>query len=160
MNNPQQIFEDSATPSCRMFISIAADPSSAAVIGQCVNTVVSTVLNTEDTAAIELCVVEAINNVVEHGCAGNPEAVIDIELALFEDRIHILIRDDGSAIPVSAFEKACQFNFDSEDLQALPEGGMGLFLITKCMDEFAYSRDAKDRNCLYMTRLIQAAESS
>jgi len=156
MNETQTAPANAATSSCHLYLTFSTEPQAARVAGQCVNNVVSTVMSVEDTAAVELCVVEAINNIVEHGYADNPNAVIDVELTVFDEKIDVLIRDDGNVIPVSAFAQADSFKFNKEDILALPEGGMGLFLMINCMDELSYATDARKRNCLYMTRYFHA----
>lgn len=162
MSSQIQIEESLDHPKMQFFTSIGSDPGLVRVVGKCVNNIVATALNESDTTAYELCVVEAINNILEHGSCDNPNAVIDVEIKVLADRVDSRVRDDGSTIPIQAFENAAKFKIDPENIESLPEGGMGIFLITKSMNEFSYSTDSVGRNCLYMTRYITpgAAEVS
>jgi len=139
-------------PTLRFSMTIGADHTAVGLLGNCVNRIVSSYLDDAESSGYELCVVEALNNVIEHGTVESETLSIDVELDVFDNRICTRIRDDGSKIPNMAFRKALSFDFDPGDTEKLPEGGMGLFLITSFMHDVAYEWDEGGRNCLYMTR--------
>jgi len=144
--------ETSNEPILRFSMTIGADHTAVGLLGSCVNRIVSSYLDETESSGYELCVVEALNNVIEHGAAGSGELSIDVELEIFDNRICARIRDAGSKIPNMAFRNALAFDFDPSDTEKLPEGGMGLFLITSFMHDVTYEWDEDNRNCLYMAR--------
>ncbi len=90
----------------------------------------------------EICIVEALNNIVEHAYKEEKGKPIEINVALNDDFLTIEMVDRG--IPRTEFKKA-ELNFDPEDIFSLPEGGMGLYIIEKIMDETKYlSKDGKN----------------
>jgi serine/threonine-protein kinase RsbW len=73
---------------------------------------------------------EAFNNIAIHSYAGRPPGEVIVEISWTRDEIVMQITDEGQS-------------FDPEqvalpDLDALPEGGMGLFIIRSFMDEVDY----------------------
>jgi serine/threonine-protein kinase RsbW len=86
---------------------------------------------------------EALNNVVLHGGV-SPEDEIEIEIDLGEDRLTLRLKDHGMSFdPRTA---------PSPDLDALPESGMGAFIIMSFMDQVTYV--AGSPNTLSMTKVV------
>ncbi|MBU1096184.1 MAG: ATP-binding protein [Bacteroidetes bacterium] len=85
---------------------------------------------------IEICLVEALNNVVRHSYKEKEDNVIDLELTSTNDSFEIIITEYGLARPKLSKP---ELNFDPEDIENLPEGGMGLFLIDQIMDFTEYN---------------------
>jgi serine/threonine-protein kinase RsbW len=85
--------------------------------------------------AVEICLVEALNNIIKHAYKGDHSKTIDIS-----------VRKDSKSLELSMIDKGKpreslvvnELNFDPEDIQNLPEGGMGLFIIKQLMDEMNY----------------------
>lgn len=99
---------------------------------------------------LELCLTEALNNVIKHAYKENPAGKIDLEYSYDKNEIAIKIEDDGSirtnfAEPVLVYDPA--------DINSLPEGGMGLFIIKNLMDFTAYERE-EGRNRFIMKKNI------
>jgi serine/threonine-protein kinase RsbW len=74
---------------------------------------------------------EAFNNVVLHAYAGRSPGQLALEIEPRQEGLRIVMTDDGTpfdppAVPVP-------------DLGALPESGMGLFIIRSFMDEVVYT---------------------
>ncbi len=91
---------------------------------------------------VEICIVEALNNVVEHAYKDAKERELEINAEIGDSYLTIEMIDKG--IARTKFEEA-KFEFDPNDIFSLPEGGMGLFLIEKIMDETEYfSKDGKN----------------
>ena len=86
---------------------------------------------------------EAFNNVILHG--GEPGAPgIEIALDPRADRLVIQLQDHGRSFdPRTAPEP---------DLESLPEGGMGVFIMRSFMDEISYQ--AGPPNTLTMTKYL------
>jgi serine/threonine-protein kinase RsbW len=83
----------------------------------------------------QLCVVEAVTNVVKHAYGSQPGHEVGVEVALHPDRISFRIMDTGQTMSSVSREK---MDFDPDDLATIPEGGMGLYIVQTVMDEMAY----------------------
>nr|WP_281423374.1 ATP-binding protein [Novosphingobium profundi] len=88
---------------------------------------------------LELALVEAANNIVEHGYVGQDAGSITLAIAIESGRVHLTLTDTGSPVPPAFFANT-----------ALPEGhatsGRGAAIIHGCTDEVAYeSRDGVNR---------------
>jgi serine/threonine-protein kinase RsbW len=73
---------------------------------------------------------EAFNNVAIHSYAGGPAGDVTIEISWTRNEIVMKISDNGLSFDPEQVELP--------DLDALPEGGMGLFIIRSFMDEVDY----------------------
>jgi len=152
MEQHVEIADSLDVPGLKFYMSISTNQSDVGLVGECVNKVVSKYLNDDEAAGYELCVVEVLNNVIEHGVTAGSASILVVELELFDDRIEVQIQDDGSSIPIRAFQQATAFDFDPKDTDKLPEGGMGLFIVTSFMNDVTYETDEYGQNRLRMTR--------
>ncbi|CAM2065148.1 ATP-binding protein [Sulfidibacter corallicola] len=130
-------------------LSIDSNLQDVALVGVSVRALCLHFSLAQDVAyQVELCVVEMINNVIEHGYrfeTGNP---IRIEMKFEEGRVGVTLVDHAEPIE-SCDHQAPQF--DPEDLESLPENGYGRFLVDQIMDRVDYHRE-NDRNYLYMEK--------
>ncbi|MFH1195299.1 MAG: ATP-binding protein [bacterium] len=109
---------------------------------------------TDDLCArIEICLNEALNNVIKHAYRERPGNDIHIHAVHQPDLIEIEIRDNG--LPRVTFKKPA-LDFDPSDIQNLPESGMGLFIISQIMDEIVYSNENGVNVFRMKKKLIQA----
>lgn len=97
-----------------------------------------------DLYKLELCLVEALNNVIIHSYHNQPGNKIEVVVNINADHIGFTIFDTGSGPPSSDFlKKALQAKIDQlGNLASVPENGRGLFIMQEFMDEIAY--EAKD----------------
>ncbi len=105
-----------------------------ALIGVAVRAICAAVpLDDDEAASVELCVVEAVNNAVEHayGEAGHP---VEVNLGLAAETLQIVVRDCGRRMD---WTRACA-QADAYAADALNEGGRGLFIIRSLMDRVSY----------------------
>jgi serine/threonine-protein kinase RsbW len=73
---------------------------------------------------------EAYNNIVLHGYAGRPAGSVEIQIENCPDCLRVVIKDTGASFdPNSAVPP---------DLAALPESGLGIFLMRSMVDEVTY----------------------
>ncbi|MCK6550916.1 ATP-binding protein [Myxococcota bacterium] len=89
--------------------------------------------------------VEAFNNAVIHAYKGVPPGPVEVEMNVTPDRLRVTIADEGVTFVPS--------NVPEPDLDALPEGGLGLFIIRNFMDHVGYERIG-GRNVLTMEKLL------
>jgi serine/threonine-protein kinase RsbW len=102
---------------------------------------------------LQLAVVEAVNNAIEHAYQGEPGNRVEVELRLKSGHLQFLISDRGRAM---ADPEPQEPSFDIEDLSSLPEGGLGLFLIHQIMDQVEYTSVA-GKNTLSLTKMLPAS---
>lgn len=95
----------------------------------------------ERAVAIELALVESVNNAIVHAYQGKPGHTVTVEIDLSESVIHVAVTDDGICMakePPGTLPPADQVN------------GRGWFLIRHCMDEVWYE-SCEGENTLYMS---------
>ncbi len=98
---------------------------------------------------LELILVEALNNVVEHAYLTKPGGEIQVELNKIDEKTVIKITDSGIAAPGTAIIESSEL----PDENKLPEGGWGLCLIQALADTIEYFRYS-DHNTLVLTKSI------
>ena len=99
-------------------------------------------LDVEESGTIELVLAEVLNNIVEHAYPeGSPSGPIDIRCVHKKDGLHVSITDAGLAMPDGQLPLGNQVSVDV-DLDDLPEGGFGWFLIQDLAKDVHYARNA------------------
>jgi serine/threonine-protein kinase RsbW len=95
---------------------------------------------------------EAFNNVAIHGYRGQTPGKVDVELAMFSDRIRVRLYDTGKI-----FDPA---GFPPPRTASLPENHMGLYIIHSCMDSVSYQRGQPPEipNVLTLTKRYRPPE--
>ena len=94
--------------------------------------------------------VEAFNNSVIHAYRGMSPGPVEVELEVGADELSVRVIDQGQAFDPEKVPKP--------NLAALPEGGLGLFIIKNFMDQVSYRRiDAK--NVLTMVKRFDGSAS-
>jgi serine/threonine-protein kinase RsbW len=128
---------------------------SGALYGMC-----QPVLPAAEIAKINLAMVEAVNNAVEHAYHGEPGHPVRVELELAPDRLGLRVQDHGQPMPPGRLEAVAAFvEPDPEDPETWSMRGRGLFIIRSCMDTVEY--EARDGvNTLSMSRLLATGESA
>ena len=96
---------------------------------------------------LELMLVEALNNVVEHAYLEKAGNSIGIELEMVDQNALMKITDNGIAAPGSVLIEGSEL----PDITALPEGGWGLCLIQALADNIEYHR-YPSHNILILTK--------
>jgi serine/threonine-protein kinase RsbW len=81
--------------------------------------------------AIELAVGEAVTNIIRHAYQNQPGHKIHFSLTIDDEKFSLFIRDFGRK-----FEPA---NHPPPNLDTPREGGYGIYLMKKVMDEVAYN---------------------
>jgi serine/threonine-protein kinase RsbW len=89
----------------------------------------------------EICLLEALNNTIKHGYEGQSGNKIIVEVAVDINQIEFRLIDYGRS---RENIKKPKLEFDPDDIQNLPESGMGLYIIDTLMDETFYSSYGKE----------------
>ncbi len=96
--------------------------------------------NKDDIDIIELAIVEAANNTVEHAYSGKKGNPIELSITRLSDSLEIKIYDSGIPYAPSSFP---YIEPDlKDDIINIPEGGRGLFIIKSIMDDISFSRES------------------
>ena len=85
--------------------------------------------------AVEICLTEALNNVIKHAYKGENSNQIEIIIRINNNQLEIDIVDEGSPRKNLIIS---ELNFDPTKIDNLPESGMGLYIIKQLMDELNY----------------------
>lgn len=107
-------------------------------------------LSEMDAYYLELCVVEAANNAIKHAYDSEEGHVVEVDITYSSEEIVIDISDRGK--PMSLYHPAI-LEHDPEDLKALPEHGLGLYIINSVMDRVTYTSES-GRNILTMQKKL------
>lgn len=73
---------------------------------------------------------EAFNNIVIHGYRDRSDGMLDVEAELSPEQITLRLIDTGHEVDFAGLRPP--------DLESLPEGGMGVFMIHALVDEVVY----------------------
>lgn len=106
-------------------------------------------LTDDKLGQLELMMVEAVNNVIEHAYqlqAGND---VHVRVEYNPQAVHLIISDQGQAMPDELHTETR----DMPDPEDLPEGGWGMGLIHALADSIRYIRDARG-NHLYVSKQL------
>jgi serine/threonine-protein kinase RsbW len=129
-------------------LCVDSDLDLVALVARAIRALCEDLLPAEALASVELAVVEAMNNVIEHGYHGRKGGEMEVSLTLAPGEIEVEIVDHAAPMPgdVTRADGPTPFDFDLSDVANLPEGGMGLALIRMSMDEVDYiSRPGENR---------------
>lgn len=84
---------------------------------------------------VELCAVEAVTNVVRHAYNGEPGRIVDVAVTVAPEGLTLEIADTGKPMDPTEINFP---HFEPSETHTVPEGGMGLSLISSLMDEVTY----------------------
>jgi anti-sigma regulatory factor (Ser/Thr protein kinase) len=73
---------------------------------------------------------EAFNNIVIHGYSGRSDGMIEVEAELTPEQVTIRLIDTGIEADLS--------HVDPPDLDSMPQGGMGAYMIHSFVDTVEY----------------------
>jgi serine/threonine-protein kinase RsbW len=124
--------------------SIESDFEEVSHLGQTIHKLVAIAgMGEVDSARVELGVVEALNNVIEHAYQLQPNHKIKVIFESSKNYIVIHIIDTGIAMGQSlpSIEDNQQELKEHIVREDIPEGGWGLVLIKSIMDEVSYKSE-------------------
>ena len=106
-------------------------------------------LPSETTHVLELCLDEAVTNIVSH--AFEPDTAHDVHIALWRDNsvLHAEVTDDGRPFDPLAYETPPA----PKDLQSAQIGGLGIRLMRGFADRITYQRSGPLNRLLLSFRI-------
>lgn len=87
---------------------------------------------------------EAFNNVVLHGYRDRTPGTVTLVISFDTERVRVEVKDFGASFDLAAVKPP--------DLAALPESGLGLYIIQSFIDELQYTPGSP--NVLTMTKYL------
>ena len=104
----------------------------------------------EFTAHLVSAVGEAYNNIVLHGYAGRETGSVKVQIENCSEWMRVIIKDWGAGFdPAQALPP---------DLEALPESGLGVFIMRSFVDEISYT--AGSPNVLTLMKRLDGGEGN
>ena len=127
-------------------IRVSADPESVRVLAgflrdQCI----ANDIGEPEVFDLELAVVEAANNIVEHGYREMPDGVIELRFEIVSGDTHLTISDWGTPAPDGTF-------LQCRDVPADAVEGRGIHIVRSCVDVIHYTREGNE-NRLHLIKL-------
>lgn len=99
-----------------------------------------------NAGVLEIVLAEVLNNVVEHALANRKDGQIVLSCNYADSCWFVEVRDNGVAMPNSQLPDGVMPNFDSKNVDALPEGGFGWGLVRSLAHDIDYQRHATGHN--------------
>ena len=94
---------------------------------------------------LNLCLTEALTNAICHGNASDPDKYVHINISISDDDLVIRVYDQGQGFDINSRQKV--------NAQPCDEGGRGVSIILKLMDEVRYKQE-KGNNVLEMKKFL------
>jgi serine/threonine-protein kinase RsbW len=116
-------------------------------------------LDKEKASQVELSLVEAVTNSIRHAYHGEPDHRVIVTISFNKNCLQFDVYDTGTPMHEEQVDllirgRGC-IESENLDLTSIAEGGRGLEIIHKTMDEIVYKREG-DRNHLQLTRYLGA----
>jgi serine/threonine-protein kinase RsbW len=138
-------------------ITIESKLTNVTLLSKAVRAICKTVVEDENLLyKLELCIAEAVTNVIEHAYSFEEGNFIHVLVELDENAIIFHVKDSGKKTFTLPAKK--ELDFDPKDILSLPEEGMGIFLIHKIMDEVTLCRNG-EMNVMMMKKQIKQEKS-
>jgi serine/threonine-protein kinase RsbW len=90
----------------------------------------------------EQVLAEVLNNVVEHAHKEQPTGRIEVSVSPLSGGFAIEVRDNGAPMPKGVLPEG-KLAEPSSNLEDLPEGGFGWFMIRSLAQDLSYARRAE-----------------
>jgi anti-sigma regulatory factor (Ser/Thr protein kinase) len=101
-------------------------------------------LTDDELADVQLAVVEACANIIEHAYGGRFDQPIALEAAANDGELTLTIRDTGDPFDVHAYQA-----LESDDSCG---GGYGIYLMRQTMDTISFDRSVTGETVLTMVK--------
>lgn len=115
-------------------------------------------LPAEQVARLELCLNEALANVIAHGGPGALVAPVQLQLTLDLGAARAVLQliDGGIAFDPLTHQSAPR----AQSLDDIEPGGLGLIMMRESVDEIAYRREGGCNHLAFTVRWVEAPQAS
>ena len=139
-------------PVSKFELLISSDIKNLSAVGDFVTSVARNLnLNEDETFAVQMAVDEACANVIEHAYAGQLNGEISIACRLVNQEMVVTIRDHGRAFDPQAVPRPDL----TTPIEEREEGGLGLYLMDRLMDEVKFEFHPQRGNKLVMRKKVR-----
>ncbi len=135
-------------------LTIDSDFKNVFLISQTVKTFCTLIpLSDIESEQIELCLVEAVNNSIEHAYEKRPGYDIEVIVTPNQERLVLEVCDVGTSMDQTQLENIDMLfeDYNLTDLDSIPEEGRGLPIMKAIMDSVSY-KTQNGKNCLTMIK--------
>ena len=116
-------------------------------------------MNQDEASQVELSLVEAVTNSIQHAYHSEPDHKVTVTITLGREQLRFDLSDSGMSMPPEQIDRLVRGDRIAEsencDLAFIHEDGRGLEIIHKTMDEIDYRRESGE-NRLTLTRYLRA----
>lgn len=157
---PEAVESGRAEEPGRIQLTISSELENVRLVAMCISKLsVFAGFSEMEAFGIELCVVEAVTNAIEHAYGLVSGHEVKVACALGREGLEIRVCDRGT--PMAPELLACAgreaFECDPGNLEDLSSRGRGLAIIKEIMDRVSYHSDGGE-NCLLMFKNLPAPE--
>ena len=141
----------------KIAFTIESDMKNVSLVGMTINKLCSLIPFSEAEAyQIELCVVEAVNNCIEHAYGYQKGRQVEVVFAIETDKLVVDVCDTGKPMDEKAMKNVdvAQLNIDPDNFHAMAEQGRGLLIMKQIMDTMTYNTNDDGKNCLTLIKNI------
>jgi serine/threonine-protein kinase RsbW len=129
----------------KISLNIDSNPDTLDLADECIRALcLLTPLSAVEVNGVRQAVKEALNNVIIHSYQGQYNCLIDLIVSLQDDDLVISIKDTGIGMDPKLLEmdRSAVVDVDPSDIENIPNGGWGLYLIKELMDSISYRTEA------------------
>ena len=140
----------------RIKLVIDSRLENVSLIGLIINKLCSSIpLSDTESYQVELCVVEAANNSIEHAYGMEQGHEVEVIFTLHSDRLIVDVCDTGKPMEKEYIEQndVSLLEIDPNDIDNVAEQGRGIPIMKHIMDTMTYKTE-RGRNCLTLTKNI------
>jgi len=135
-------------------LTIDSDFEKVALVSSAIRDLCSRIqLSDIESDQLELCLVEAVNNSIEHAYGKQKGYEVEVIVTISQGRIVLEICDTGKSMNRGFLESIDMSfeDYDIDDLGSIPEEGRGLPIMKAIMDAMSYTTE-NGKNCLTMIK--------
>ncbi len=101
-----------------------------------------TLLTPVEVSRLELCLVEVLNNTIEHAYDSQPGSVVETLVDVSDVAVLITVSDWGHVLPSQALDDSAHDAEEALNNTALQSSGRGLFIVNSLMDSVQYTTES------------------
>ena len=140
--------EERELPLARAELEISTDLNelsrARAFVREVCRTLPGPALEEDSVSQLELAITEAASNVMRHAFHGRTDQQIQLDAAVFADRLVLQLHHLGESFEPDAVNTPA---FDGTQ-----DGGFGMYIIAQSVDDVRYYRDERGRNCISLVK--------
>ncbi|MGB0360394.1 MAG: ATP-binding protein [Endozoicomonas sp.] len=121
-----------------------------AVRGLCTMTKLSPV----EVNRVELCIVEIVNNAIEHAYNNEEGHKVEVGIDLLQSKMQLTVSDWGKSLDEEQFQNNSSLDVDGCNPASWLTSGRGLSIVQSLMDQVDYQSEG-DKNSFIMSKQIR-----